>query len=70
MKELAGILSDCTGVSMEASAEIVAIMMEYLERRLPEPLASQVKEIMRLVDKSYELCDRTSAPANMLFVKR
>lgn len=66
MYELATIIAEKTGTTIEASSEVVRIMVEYLDQRLPEPLALQVQEILRLIDKSYELSATTPSPATVL----
>jgi len=46
MEELVLLVSQKTGLSKEVSAEAVKIVVDYLKKKLPKPVAAQVDAVL------------------------
>jgi len=46
MDELVELVSKKTGLSKEASAEAVDVVLDYIKKKLPKPVAAQVDAVL------------------------
>ena len=46
MEELVELVAKKTGLSKEASAEAVDVVLDYLKKKLPKPVAAQVDTVL------------------------
>jgi hypothetical protein len=46
MDELVKLVSEKTGLSKEASAEAVDVVLDYIKKKLPKPVAAQVDAVL------------------------
>ena len=46
MEELVKLVSKKTGLSEEAAAEAVDIVLDYIKKKLPKPVAAQVDAVL------------------------
>ena len=46
MDELVKLVSEKTGLSKESSAEAVDVVLDYLKKKLPKPVAAQVDAVL------------------------
>jgi len=46
MDELVELVAKKTGLSKEASAEAVDVVLDYLKKKLPKPVAAQVDAVL------------------------
>jgi len=46
MEELVELVSKKTGLSKESSAEAVDVVLDYLKKKLPKPVAAQVDAVL------------------------
>lgn len=46
MEELVALVSQKTGLSRDASAEAVEVVLDYIKKKLPKPVAAQVDAVL------------------------